>query len=301
MFLQNYIKFSIKGEDFSCWAYPPKRKISKPVVEAEQAAFYYYKRYHPKKLILCLSGGLDSEAMAESFLRAGVPFEVSIWRYKDGLNDYDIKHAIEFCTKHRLEYEVKECDLNWFYGNKLHILYGKKYLCNSPQVALHMYMLERLFKNPHVAVFLPWQPPLFNRNSKKRKTVVILTYFRYLAYHRFFSLNKAPGSGYFIISHSALLYSFLGLPIVKKIIKDANIFRCGHYKIKSILYEQGGFQSKPKPGKFTGFDKLKVQLNKRYKIDYNEAYRYPLMSIMPDPIKQDFYIFPGWEKNNYMR
>ena len=59
--------------------------------------------------------------------------------------------------------------------------------------------------------------------------------------------------------------------------KDVNVLRSGSYKIKRLLYEQGGFQSKPKMGKFTGFDKLKVRLNKKHKIDYNEVYRYPLI------------------------
>ena len=294
MFAQDYIQFSLKGGDFLAWVYPPKGKVSKPVVEAERAAFYYYKRYKSKKLILCLSGGLDSEAMAESFLRAGVPFEVSIWRYKGWLNDYDIKYAFEFCKRHSLEYNMEECDLDWFYGNNFHILYGRKYLCNSPQVALHMYMLEKLFKLSNVAVFLPWQPPSFAYDPKGGKAYVIVTYFRYLAYYRFFNLNEAPGSGYFIISRSALFYSFLKLPIVRQIMRDAKILKCDNYRIKSILYEQGGFKAKAKSGKFTGFDKFKVKLNERYKMDYNRSYRYPLMRMMPDPKKQTFHVVPVW-------
>ena len=61
------------------------------------------------------------------------------------------------------------------------------------------------------------------------------------------------------------------------------------------MYKQGGFLSKPKKGKFTGFDKMKTVLNTKYGIDYNEAFRYPLMEIMPDP-EQHLYMSPDWTK-----
>ena len=278
--------------------FPPKGRIDKPVVEAERSAFYFYKRYKPKKIVLCLSGGLDSEAMAESFLRAGVPFSVSIWKYKNDLNNYDIKYAIQFCKKHKLDYKMEECDLEWFYGNNLHFYYGQKYLCNSPQVVVHLHLLEKLFKNPDIAVFLPWQPPHFVYDRRKKKTCVRIIFFRYLAYYRFFKLNKVCGSPHFIICRSSLLYSFLKLPIVKHMMKDPSLLWCDGYKIKMILYRQGGFLSKPRPGKFTGFDKIKTALNKQYKIDYNRAFRYPLMRMLPDPSPQYTYVTPIWEEKD---
>ena len=296
MFEQDYIQFSIKDDVFSTKVFPPSGKIEKPVREAEKTAYYFYKKYKTKKLVLCMSGGLDSEVMAESFLRAGAPFQVSIWRFKHGSNDYDIKHAIHFCKKHKLDYEIEICNLNWFYVSKMHGVYCKKYLCNSPQVAVHLYMLEKLFKEPNIAVFLPWQAPHFYYNSKLRKAEALIIYFRYLAYYRFFKLNKTPGSPYFIISRSPLLYSFLKLPFVKQIMNNPIIAKQDSYKIKTILYKQGGFLSKPKAGKFTGFDKIKTALNKNYKICYNEAFRYPLMNMLPDLKKQNLRIAPVWEE-----
>ena len=296
MFEQDYIRFSLNESHFSLKAFPPKGPVDLPVKEAEKSAFYFYKKYKSKRLVLCLSGGLDSEVMAESFLRAGIPFSASIWRYKNNMNDYDIKTAIKFCEKHKVDYEIEEGDLELFYKNKLHIYYGKKYLCNSPQVAVHLYFLEKLLKKPHCALFLPWQAPVVYYNPWLKKTLVKLIIFRYLSYYRFFYLNKTEGCFYFLMCRSALLYSFLKLPITRRIMRENKIFPCDYYKIKSIMYSQGGFAAQPKKGKFTGFDKLKSVLMAKYGIDYNKAFRRPLMRMMPDPRREDFYVFPIWEE-----
>ena len=103
MFVQDYIKFSYDNDTLSIKAFPLKGKIDTLVLEAEKSAFYFHKKYQDKKMILCMSGGLDSEVMAESFLRADVPFSASIWKYKNNLNMYDIKHAIKFCKTNKID------------------------------------------------------------------------------------------------------------------------------------------------------------------------------------------------------
>ncbi len=295
MFGQNYIKISLNNSVFSIKAFPPKRKVSTPFIEAERSAFYFYKKYKSKKIVLCMSGGLDSEVMAESFLKADVPFSVSIWRYKNRLNDYDIKHAIMFCRENKIDYEIEDCNLELFYENKLHVYYGQKYLCNSPQVAVHLYFLEKLSKKVNIALFLPWQPPSFC--YYRGKVVLQIMTFRYLAYYRFFYLNDICGSAYFLISQPALFYSYLKLPIVKYIInRNINTSDCDSYKIKQIIYQQGGFLSKPKKGKFTGFDKIKNFLRDKYDIEYNTAFRHPLVEMIPDHKKYNLHVVPFWKK-----
>ncbi|MDE0091825.1 MAG: hypothetical protein OXN83_00900 [Oligoflexia bacterium] len=302
MFIQNYIQFSLNKGNLSIKIFPPKGEIQSPAREAEKAAFYFYQKYKKKKIILCLSGGLDSLVMAESFLKANAPFSAVIWRYKNNLNAYDIKHAFQFCRQNKIDYEIEELDLESFYGNHLHFYYGIKYLCDSPQIAVHLYFLEQLAKRSDRAFFLPWQPPEFwytYTQGIKNTAIKIFIAFRYLAYYRFFLLNKTAGSAYFMISHSALLYSFLKLPLVKFIMnhKNKNILKTvSPYKLKTILYKQGGFTSKPLKGKFTGFDQIRNSLSKKYGEDYyNKAFRFPLMKTIPPLKQQDLYLYPIWK------
>ena len=299
IFEQNYIQFNFDHNVFFTKVSPPKNNPSTPASEAEKSAFYYYKKYRNKKILLCMSGGLDSEVMAESFLKAGVPFSASIWKYKKDFNAYDIKSAIRFCEENGIDYDIEECDLELFYGNHLHFHYGIKYLCDSPQVTVHLYFLEKLLRKTSVAVFLPWQPPSFYYDSMANPVVSvrIMVHFRYLAYARFFHLNQSLGSPYFLICCSSLFYSFLKLPIVKFIInQNLDIHKVGIYKLKTIMYKQGGFTSKPKSGKFTGFDKIKTVLKTKYGMDYDTAFRYPLEYFMSSPKQRELHLYPIWER-----
>ena len=294
MFEQDYIQFHFDDDTFSIKVFPPKGEVDTPAREAEKSAFYYYKKYKHKKLILCMSGGMDSQVMAESFLKAGVPFSASIWRYKKNFNTYDIKSAIRFCEENKIDYEIEECDLELFYSSYLHFHYGVKYLCNSPQIAVHLYFLEKLSKRPGVALFLSWEPPSLHYNRYSQKVIPrVIMHSRYLAYYRYFYLNKIAGTAYFLIGRSALLYSFLKLPITKLIINRNIRLKC--YQVKTIMYRQGGFLSRPQKGKFTGFDKIKTVLSAKYKMDYNKAFRYPLTHFISSPKRLDLYIYPLWE------
>lgn len=298
MFEQDYIQFQFDNDIFSTKVFPPKGKIETPSKEAEKSAFYYYKKYRNKKIILCISGGLDSLVMAESFLKAGVPFFASIWKYKNNLNTYDIKTAIQFCEENKIDYEIEECDLELFYRNYLHFYYGVKYLCDSPQVAVHLYFLEKLSKKPGIALFLPWESPSFDYDKNTQKnTLRIIMHPCYLAYHRYFYLNQLAGTAYFLIGRSALLYSFLKLPIVKQVM-NWNM-KLKPYQIKTIMYRQGGFLSKPQKGKFTGFDKMKTVLIKKYGMDYNSTFRYPLSNSLSLPKNRELYIYPLWQDKEH--
>ncbi len=82
---------------------PVSRTPNNWKTELELAAKEYLKFNKP--LYLAMSGGIDSEVAAISFLTAGVPFTPLIIKYEiDGevYNDHDIKYAIKFCKKHKL-------------------------------------------------------------------------------------------------------------------------------------------------------------------------------------------------------
>jgi hypothetical protein len=63
-----------------------------------------------KKILVHLSGGIDSEIICRSFLENGHPFEVSIGRFGNGLNDHDVAYAVKFCKQYDIKY--KFCDMD---------------------------------------------------------------------------------------------------------------------------------------------------------------------------------------------
>src|SRR5688500_16123155 len=102
-----------------------KRYTLLQMVEAVEAA-----KLNGSRLInpvLCLSGGLDSEAMALAFLNANVPFEAAIMAFTGGLNQYDVTHALDFCAEHKIPYQIIEMDAAAILRAGSHLAIAEKY------------------------------------------------------------------------------------------------------------------------------------------------------------------------------
>jgi len=63
-----------------------------------------------KPIWLCLSGGIDSEVMAEAFLAEKIPFRAFSLSYY-GRNDHDIRHAVNWCKAHGVEHEIEAVNI----------------------------------------------------------------------------------------------------------------------------------------------------------------------------------------------
>lgn len=55
-----------------------------------------------RPIILCLSGGIDSEVIALSFMECGIEFTVLTCVFENNSNVHDIVYANNFCKKHNL-------------------------------------------------------------------------------------------------------------------------------------------------------------------------------------------------------
>jgi hypothetical protein len=76
-----------------------------------------------RPLLLCLSGGINSEIMARSFIEAGVPFEVVIlnynYRFTTCINDHETKHAVQFVIENNLTCHQATLDIEDYFKNSL--------------------------------------------------------------------------------------------------------------------------------------------------------------------------------------
>ena len=65
-------------------------------------------------IVVCLSGGVDSEVVAESFRMANIQFECAVMRFQNDLNIHDISWAVIYCERHRIPYKIYEIDIQKF-------------------------------------------------------------------------------------------------------------------------------------------------------------------------------------------
>lgn len=74
----------------------------------------FKNRYQNSNFIIALSGGIDSELVAETFYKLDIPFKAVTLRLFNGSNDYDIYHAYEYCKKRSIDLQIVNLSLDKF-------------------------------------------------------------------------------------------------------------------------------------------------------------------------------------------
>lgn len=276
-----------------------QRVPERPIDEAVRAARLIGQEAQ-LPLWLGMSGGVDSEAMAYAFLKAEVPFRATIARFNRNFNDFDIEHALQFCTRHKIEVDLIDIDLFEFYEKKAsHVRFARECQCVSPQLAVHLHLMDQV---PGVPILAGNAPRLTNYPDKG--WAVDLPNYKMLCYHRYFLRRKRAGVGFFFLYTPELYYSFLRLPIMQQLIfGDPVKKKLSHheeYMFKCQLYQDGGFDIAPRSSKFTGFERVKLHYaaltgNPH---EYNRRFRAPLEKMYPLPKIEHALLSKRWSKAN---
>lgn len=256
-----------------------ERPAESGFVEAQRAAALVAENM-PGPLWLWLSGGVDSEAMAQAFIAKKIPFKVAIGRYNKGLNDFDIIWAIEFCKKQNLPYEMIDLDLDHFYESGRHGHLADLYRCRSPQFTAHFEMMMQVDGTS----LMPWQPPKATPQLNRYVTLGFPDD-HYFSYARFLTVEKKPGAPYFFLYTPTLISSFLQTEAMRTVLRDGRLSG-SEYDLKMKVYEQAGFKLQRRPEKWTGFEKVKQHFAERYQSDrsvFDRLYRYPYEMKYPFP------------------
>ena len=274
------------------------RELFSAFKEAQMAAkeIYYSAKLLKQEVFLCLSGGVDSEAMLQAFLFAEVPFKAIIMRFNDNLNDFDIQEILDFCESQRIPYEIFDLNLFDFFESGKYLEYGKKYQCQSPQLATHLYLCDHIKGCP----VLSWQAPEVYYHIKEggeRVSSKGLPNCLHAVYLRYFVANKRMGVPFFFLYTPELLTAFFHLPFIQRIIffGRQGAHACGSYELKCIKYRGSGFPVWPKGQAYTGFEKVKdyydLKDQKAYGLGFNHRYRVPLKKLNPIP-KVEYQLIP---------
>jgi len=96
-----------------------------------------------KDIYVLLSGGVDSEIVARSFIEADIPITCLIARFNEDMNEHDISYAFDFCIEYNQIYEVMDIDIFDFWQNQLY-QYAEISKCISPQLLLPMWLSDQV-------------------------------------------------------------------------------------------------------------------------------------------------------------
>jgi hypothetical protein len=253
-----------------------KRFPNSPLVEAKRAAQLIGQKID--RPVLCLSGGLDSEAMAMAFIEAGVVFTAALMNLDNGLNEYDISAARYFCKKNSIAYTEIHVPALRLLEKGLHLDMAEKYRTLSPERALFIYFLQQLEGNPILA------GEILRKEKSNGQVSLCCPKDRDLCYWRYFMDQKIAAVPYFHFYTPELAVSFMAHTSVKDEEKENTDWQGQHqafYLHKLKVYQEGGFAIQDNPHrtqKWHGFEGLKKKYDAQYDSveAYNRAYRAPL-------------------------
>ena len=248
----------------------------------EECAMTAKKLYHLSKdpIVLCLSSGADSQALLQSFLLAKVPFRAAIMQFKNGFNEHDIRLAKQQCLELNIPHSIVDIDIIRFFESGTFIEYGKKYQCQSPQLASHLWLFDQVDGTP-VASGNFYLPTMKDNH---------LFWFGmpgdlHGCLFRYFLENDRPGEPWFFQNRSEVLRSFLSLPVLKSFSQRAESSFIDEYSIRCLAYQNAGFDIIPQEAKQTGFEVLRKhydhQLGTKDGKGFDAIFRRPLEKLNP--------------------
>lgn len=268
-------KFFVKFESLS-------REPLSPFEEAVAAAQQISEQLGPS-LTLCLSGGLDSEAMALAFIAAQVSFDVTTLRFRNDLNAQDVGRAVEFCQKHGLKQQFIDLDAVSFFEKNEFRPYLATYFCPSAEVATQLWFAEQI-KRPFVwggeafRLFVKDMEPSLQAISEVEAVM-----FRLIKNK---GLKAIPNFHFY---SPELAWSFIKRSLEYKSHFYESDRSAGFLSEKAAYYRACGFPLVDNPNrkeKLHGFEGLKNYFDRYLKkqtdsTSYNEQYRIPINKLFP--------------------
>lgn len=251
----NHISYHLSDNNFSlqhgtCTSHNSWRNECKKVAEE-----LYDK--HGDKLVLMLSGGLDSEVVLHSFVSLGIKPNVAILKYERNLNLHDINYAFRICASRYIIPNVIDINVKDFFESSL-LKFANETKCTSPQLNLLLHTADKIDGIPILAT-----GENFLVRKEGKPEVYDLEESKIISIYDFFVKKKREAIPAFFQYAPEVMISYLQRESIYRWVENAK--KDGYInskKIKaSIIAEE--FDIEPR-GKLTGFE-LMDELDQKYR------------------------------------
>ena len=228
-----------------------KSKIS-PMKAAQDAAIKIHQEANGKKIELYVSGGVDSQCMAQSFINAKVPFQPVLMIDEGGSNEEDVHYCRKFFTKQSIELKEFTVSYKDYIQSYKYLNLAMKYRFNNPEYGL---LLELMNNKDAFPVYAG--RPISVSHGRDGRVGLGLAVDETLSRARFLERERRNGCPEFLIYTKELIESFLNDSYIKNFSEDKWL-----YKNKVEMLEAAGFDVSCAPSKkYTGFEKLGMQFS----------------------------------------
>lgn len=248
------------------------------------------------KPALCLSGGVDSQAMVQSFYEAGYDFDVYALKFNDDLNIHDYSTAVEFCRLHNIKLNHIDLNIHHFLTRE-NLQYAIKYNCYSPHFNVHFKLFNLLQEMGYTSTVCGGNVPLGLTDEDKiiwgggygRNQLAFIKYSQisgFLCQGNFLSYYPELAWAVTLVTPvSNFSHTIPGTTYKDKLARDRE-----RYKEKVQGYKRSGFNIVPQETKFTGFELVKKYYEDKMNNGwaFEQMFRYPLERLL----KADHFALP---------
>ena len=242
------------------------------------------------KPALCFSGGVDSQAMIMAWREANLNADIFILRFDNDLNSQDYNHAIEFCKKIGIDYNVINIDITNFLSRENYNI-GIKYKSASPHFNVHYKLVEILRDRGYTGVCFGGQAPNKNFNTWGKNFEK-----NPLNFVRIQDVFEIPVQGSFLSYYPQLAWAITLLtesfdedqkPENTRTEKDFTRLINIRYPLKVLGYQRAGFPVIPQETKFTGFELVKKYFENLTGDGwtFEKRFRFPLAKLFDTDFK----------------
>jgi hypothetical protein len=219
-----------------------------------------------RPLILCYSGGIDSEVIAKTFVADNIKFTALSMRHSSGTNDHDICWAVEFCKKHNVEHKIIDFDIEDFFNVKMQDYIDRGYRTWRPWRLFQLFLLETVESLGGCAVM--------GAGIQSFDTVAGEICIKYPPEHAmcldWCKNNNSVHFPYFYQHNPEVFAAYMKIDLIETMLSNPNYFVNVPYNmsLEKIIVYRSLWQDMPRRSKFDGFENvqpLRTAAIKRYK------------------------------------
>lgn len=231
--------------------------------------------------VLCLSGGIDSQAMIQAWVEAGIKFDTAIGVFNNGLNAQDSDHALMFCREVGIDPIIVDIDVVNFLTRD-NRMYGEKYRCTSPHFITHYKMFDMLQDMGYTGICTGGNA--FAKGADGWGPAPSPAQMNHVEYSR---LNEFPVIGNFLGYDPELCWTIALLTPMHPTVWLNSVDPSAHqlalsrevrYSTKIEGYQNHGFNIIPQDKKYTGFELVKDYFAEKFNDGwtFEKKFRHPL-------------------------
>lgn len=121
------------------------RVSTTPIEEIKRNAILSASKVVGNNPVICLSGGIDSQAMLYMWEEQNIPYTAVTFDFGNGFNSHELEDAQRYATLHNIPLKIIKLDVMRFLSRDLK-KFVKEYDMLSPQFSVHAYFLETIRK-----------------------------------------------------------------------------------------------------------------------------------------------------------